>query len=722
MEERSVKRTDASSGRISGRGSGRSRGGGHREAGKFAANAQAKDGAKAGDGSTSGNTSTAGAEAASKHPQPAAPAAVATNDGASSKGEGARRRERRRGKPPTKSSAAAAASGAAAVARDSSHPGSDPKTRNRKDSHAAKPSASSASSSTAANAGAQGSSSNTTAAVSKTGAKSTPAPSANERPKSAVKPKPASSASAATGGGKHKPKPGANPGAGSQPSSRPSSRPTSRPASRSHESPRPKSHPAPSSDTVATAHKSRAGHKEHTGAKPSSVTVNEPPSRAAIVPSTPSKTSQLGKGKETAKKKAKDAAREKAKEKAKERAKERAKEKAKKDVKGKGKEALKPKPGSAGAVTAPAAAAAPVPAPIPKPKEHHAPVLVSRARSLAQAPKKTQTKPVTKVCVRLLPPDLPEHVFWRSIEPALPWFDPENAGTVVQMERLVLGESDPELAATATTEPEAETLVDGPQSEPEPVAEQRPGDSHVSPLGPTKTALVDVYESANLAKLDSEPYWRQYIPGKIHKSKAKPASPSRAYILFETAVEVDHFYRNYHGHVFSKNNITTRAVVELAAYQYVPCSFEAGEDNVEGTIDDDPDFIAFLSPKPKAHPAADRPEDGSNTAVPVPKPLGHLSYAAAASVKPAANGIAAANGAAAAGEKRVETTPLINYLREIKSRKKSEMTGLLTRKGVKAVRAQAHLTDSSRASSTSATSAMRPGDAMPKKARRRRRR
>ncbi|KAJ1782619.1 hypothetical protein LPJ59_006764, partial [Coemansia sp. RSA 2399] len=47
----------------------------------------------------------------------------------------------------------------------------------------------------------------------------------------------------------------------------------------------------------------------------------------------------------------------------------------------------------------------------------------------------SKTKPVTKICIRWLPADLPEHVFWSSVEPALPWFDPENVGSVKQKDR-----------------------------------------------------------------------------------------------------------------------------------------------------------------------------------------------------------------------------------------------------------------------------------------------
>ncbi|KAJ2906237.1 hypothetical protein GGI21_004067, partial [Coemansia aciculifera] len=237
-------------------------------------------------------------------------------------------------------------------------------------------------------------------------------------------------------------------------------------------------------------------------------------------------------------------------------------------------------------------------------------------------------KPVTKVCIRWLPTDLPEHVFWRSVEPALPWFDAQNVGSVVQKERVVLRELcvHPEtLGASAETNLDEGAETEGDSKDAAPVP---------SSLGATITATVDVYESPNLDRLDKEPYWRKFVPGKQHQSKAKPADPSRAYILFETPAEVDHFYRHYHGHVFSKSGAVSRAAVELAAFQHVPWSVGAIVDDVRaGTIDEDPHFIAFLAMDIAggAAPAAAEGEAAATAAEGGVKPLSHVSYAAAAS-------------------------------------------------------------------------------------------
>ncbi|KAJ2816257.1 hypothetical protein GGI24_005772, partial [Coemansia furcata] len=66
-------------------------------------------------------------------------------------------------------------------------------------------------------------------------------------------------------------------------------------------------------------------------------------------------------------------------------------------------------------------------------------------------PKPVERKPVTKVTIRWLPVDLPEHVFWRSVEPALPWFDPQHVGAVVQKERVVLRGLNPDLETVAAS-------------------------------------------------------------------------------------------------------------------------------------------------------------------------------------------------------------------------------------------------------------------------------
>ncbi|KAJ1890506.1 hypothetical protein LPJ66_007437 [Kickxella alabastrina] len=254
----------------------------------------------------------------------------------------------------------------------------------------------------------------------------------------------------------------------------------------------------------------------------------------------------------------------------------------------------------------------------------------------------------TKVCVRWLPADLPEHVFWKTVEPALPWFDPANAGTTTQRQREVLRATAPAGDISSSEEKAIDNDAITPSEEPitEPSAPLP-----CMGLAPTSSITVDVYDSPALQRLDAPPYWRRFSPGKQHRSRAKLADPSHSEIVFATPAEVDHFFRHYHGHAFAKNGSVSRAQVELAAFQYAPWSFDqsnAAADPLAGTLDTDPDFLAFLNPPP---PKAEGEE--------VKPTLVHLSYAAAAAAKSAT----AANGSDADAD---AATPLINYLREIK--------------------------------------------------------
>ncbi|KAI7830801.1 hypothetical protein BX661DRAFT_180115 [Kickxella alabastrina] len=262
----------------------------------------------------------------------------------------------------------------------------------------------------------------------------------------------------------------------------------------------------------------------------------------------------------------------------------------------------------------------------------------------------------TKVCVRWLPADLPEHVFWKTVEPALPWFDPADAGTTTQRQREILRATAPAGDISSSEEKTidsdaitpSEDATEGPSEEP---TTESSVPLPCMGLAPTSSITVDVYDSPALQRLDAPPYWRRFSPGKQHRSRAKPTDPSHAEIVFATPAEVDHFFRHYHGHAFAKNGSVSRAQVELAAFQYAPWSFDqsnAAADPLAGTLDTDPDFLAFLNPLP---PKAEGEE--------VKPTLVHLSYAAAAAAKSAT----AANGSGADAD---AATPLINYLREIK--------------------------------------------------------
>ncbi|KAJ2704028.1 hypothetical protein FB645_003622 [Coemansia sp. IMI 203386] len=266
----------------------------------------------------------------------------------------------------------------------------------------------------------------------------------------------------------------------------------------------------------------------------------------------------------------------------------------------------------------------------------------------------------TKVCIRWLPSDLPEHVFWRSVEPALPWYNPETPGAMVCRQREVLclqdetdshGMDQEQDQQVPKSEPETNEL----EPEPEPSASSPDSEVPVQPearlaRASTRTVNVDVFSGPAIDKLDEHPYWRCFVSGKTHRTRAKPADPARAYILFSTQAEVDYFYRRYHGHTFAKNGAVRRAVVELASFQHV--ALDESPDRIEGTIDDDADFQAFLNP----HLAQHKPKPSA----------ARVSYAAAAASKPALSAEHRLAGTEAGGAP--SSTPLIDYLRAIKSK------------------------------------------------------
>ncbi|KAJ2657050.1 hypothetical protein IW148_005366 [Coemansia sp. RSA 1199] len=235
--------------------------------------------------------------------------------------------------------------------------------------------------------------------------------------------------------------------------------------------------------------------------------------------------------------------------------------------------------------------------------------------------------PATKVCVRWLPADLPEHVFWQSVESSLPWFDASHTGSVATHERPVL---------VTNTEPSANSDAPAPEApSPQPTDASNAGIS-ISPHAATTMGTICVYESANLARLDSRPYWRQFVAGKQYQSRAKAAEPSRAYIVFATASEAREFHRGYHGHTFTKNGVQMRARVEQAMFQCVAVVDTV--DPLEGSIDDDPAFRAFLDPA-NEHVVREVPA--------------RASYATATAADAAEEGV----------------TPLIQYLRKLKAKR-----------------------------------------------------
>ncbi|OJJ45082.1 hypothetical protein ASPZODRAFT_134509 [Penicilliopsis zonata CBS 506.65] len=155
-----------------------------------------------------------------------------------------------------------------------------------------------------------------------------------------------------------------------------------------------------------------------------------------------------------------------------------------------------------------------------------------------------------------------------------------------------------------------------------------------------ESALGDEWKTG-AGKVD----WLQYKPGKVSKDAAKPSRPSRAYI---------HVVANEHLAPLSDTVRTTSFLdarntvndpvlmgpptLEFAPYSKVPGS-RVRKDARQGTIDQDPDFIAFLE----------------SLTQPITKPT------------------ASADAAADGGEKR-ETmiTPLVQYIKDKKANKAKE--------------------------------------------------
>ncbi|GAA5875017.1 hypothetical protein JCM3774_000474 [Rhodotorula dairenensis] len=88
--------------------------------------------------------------------------------------------------------------------------------------------------------------------------------------------------------------------------------------------------------------------------------------------------------------------------------------------------------------------------------------------------------------------------------------------------------------------------------------------------------------------------WTQYRPGKVRKSgKDKDSVNSRAYIAFRTPEALVAFHKGYEGWAFrDKSGNLSQAVVEFAPYQRTPTA-PAKPDPREGTIDDDPEYLAY---------------------------------------------------------------------------------------------------------------------------------
>ncbi|SGY75463.1 BQ5605_C005g03427 [Microbotryum silenes-dioicae] len=155
---------------------------------------------------------------------------------------------------------------------------------------------------------------------------------------------------------------------------------------------------------------------------------------------------------------------------------------------------------------------------------------VAQSQRSAQPTNARTTPSRLKVVVRRLPPALPEAVFWSSVAP---WVTVPPDST----------------APSVSTQP----------------------------------------SSGGVSSVD----WIQYRSGKVRARHDKGDTHSRAYLSFKTPEALVAFHRAYDGWNFkSKAGQVTRAVVEFAPYQNTP-SRSNKRDPRQGTIEQDPDFIAF---------------------------------------------------------------------------------------------------------------------------------
>ncbi|GAA5954358.1 hypothetical protein JCM3765_004433 [Sporobolomyces pararoseus] len=158
--------------------------------------------------------------------------------------------------------------------------------------------------------------------------------------------------------------------------------------------------------------------------------------------------------------------------------------------------------------------------------------------------KPSQPNQRLKAIVRRLPPDLPPAVFWKTVEP---WIQRQPA--------------------------------------------------------------VEGGHEAQDNKENDTVEWSEFKQGIVRKpGKDKDSVYSRAYITFKTPEALIAFHRGYDGWTFKdKTGNMSQAVVEFAPYQKMPTA-PSKPDPRQGTIDQDPDFLAFQTaltapPDPNETPA-----------------------------------------------------------------------------------------------------------------------
>lgn len=112
--------------------------------------------------------------------------------------------------------------------------------------------------------------------------------------------------------------------------------------------------------------------------------------------------------------------------------------------------------------------------------------------------------------------------------------------------------------------------------------------------------------------------WSDYVPGILADGRDKSDVYSRAYVKFRKHIDLQDFIKRYQGHVFiSADGKEYRAQVEIALYQRIPKPPGKAKDPLNGTLEEDAEYKAFLESL-KAPPAPPKEE---NPLVPKVTPL-----------------------------------------------------------------------------------------------------
>ncbi|CAO1624952.1 unnamed protein product [Jaminaea pallidilutea] len=296
------------------------------------------------------------------------------------------------------------------------------------------------------------------------------------------------------------------------------------------------------------------------------------------------------------------------------------------------------------------------------------------------------SKQKLKVVVRRLPPNLPEEIFWKSVEP---WTgkqvlqEPQKAKPVAKGSSRANGtEEKPEEAKpSGQTQPEApgEETANGAADQGQADAESQskafgndPATAQVA-SPPQRTAGSSDVLNLGAAGQDKL-LWRRFVAGKFKtlpygfassstRDPSMPPTHSRAYLRFKNMPDLLEFHRNFDGHIFrdSKGNESV-ALVEWAPYQKVPAVTPGGgaprgkkRDKKEGTIHEDPAYLAFL----------DTLKSGGRGSEEAADKAGSGAGKSDAELAAALSSLSMNNQAATAAAKlqAAKTTPLLEHLR-----------------------------------------------------------